>query len=127
MTVTSFQTKMVQIPYLYVSLYKGVPPGGMIERSSHGDKTDQDDQCNNDGDDDDGIMMAMIMMRGVGDGKNMTIMVMNYSKIGIIQMMRKMTKMRIMVAMVMIMMMMKKRQMRIMIIMLQMIIIMRRI
>lgn len=127
MTVTSFQTKMVQIPYLYVSLYKGVPPGGMIERSSHGDKTDQDDQCNNDGDDDDGIMMVMITMRGVGDGKNMTIMVMNYSKIGIIQMMRKMTKMRIMVAMVMIMMMMKKRQMRIMIIMLQMIIIMRRI
>lgn len=127
MTVTSFQTKMVQIPYLYVSLYKGVPPGGMIERSSHGDKTDQDDQCNNDGDADDGIMMVMIMMRGVGDGKNMTIMVMNYSKIGIIQMMRKMTKMRIMVAMVMIMMMMKKRQMRIMIIMLQMIIIMRRI
>ena len=90
------------------------PPGGMIERSSHGDKTDQDDQCNNDGDDDDGIMMVMIMMRGVGDGKNMTIMVMNYSKIGIIQMMRKMTKMRIMVAMVMAM--MKKRQMRIMII-----------
>lgn len=127
MTVTSFQTKMVQIPYLYVSLYKGVPPGGMIERSSHGDKTDQDDQCNNDGDDDDGIMMVMVMMRGVGDGKNMTIMVMNYSKIGIIQMMRKMTKMRIMVAMVMIMMMMKKRQMRIMIIMLQMIITMRRI
>lgn len=105
---------MVQIPYLYGSLYKGVPPGGMIERSSHGDKTDQDDQCNNDGDDDDGIMMVMIMMRGVGDGKNMTIMVMNYSKIGIIQMMRKMTKMRIMVAMVMVM--MKKRQMRIMII-----------
>lgn len=115
---------MVQIPYLYGSLYKGVPPGGMIERSSHGDKTDQDDQCNNDGNDDDGIMMVMIMMRGVGDGKNMTIMVMNYSKIGIIQMMRKMTKMRIMVAMVMVM--MKKRQMRIMIIMLQMI-IMRRI
>lgn len=77
MTVTSFQTKMVQIPYLYVSLYKGVPPGGMIERSSHGDKTDQDDQCNNDGDDDDGIMMVMITMRGVSDGKNMTIMVMN--------------------------------------------------
>lgn len=126
MIVTSFQTKMVQIPYLYVSLYKGVPPGGMIERSSHGNKTDQDDQCNNDGDDDDGIMMVMITMRGVSDGKNMTIMVMNYSKIGIIQMMRKMTKMRIMVAMVMIMMMMKKRQMRIMIIMLQMI-IMRRI
>ena len=79
MIVTSFQTKMVQIPYLYGSLYKGVPPGGMIERSSHGDKTDQDDQCNNDGDDDDddGIMMVMITMRGVGDGKNMTIMVMN--------------------------------------------------
>ena len=76
MTVTSFQTKMVQIPYLY-GLYKGVPPRGMIERSSHGDKTDQDDQCNNDGDDDDGIMMVMITMRGVGDGKNMTIMVMN--------------------------------------------------
>lgn len=50
----------------------------MIEWSRHGDKTDQDDQCSNDGDDDDGIMMVyMITMRGVGDGKNMTIMVMN--------------------------------------------------
>lgn len=49
----------------------------MNERSRHGDKTDEDDQCSNDGDDDDGIMMVMITMRGVGDGKHMTIMVMN--------------------------------------------------
>ena len=50
----------------------------MIEWWRHGDKTDQDDQCSNDGDDEDGIMMVMIMMRRVGDGENMTIiMVMN--------------------------------------------------
>ena len=67
---------MVQIPYLY-GLYKGVPAGGMIERWCHGDETDQDEQRSSDGDDNDGIMMVMIMMRRVGDGKNMTIVVMN--------------------------------------------------
>lgn len=56
------------------------PSRGMIERWRHGDNTDQDDQRSNDGDDEDGIMMVMITMRRVvrvGDGENMTIMVMN--------------------------------------------------